>query len=112
MGSYRKALPKEPEMDMSVLEDLKVKYAEIKDNVEVQLKKLTQEVDVIVVPGEADHMPLYKTHRVDLLQQINDLQAQTLSRLRPAAATSTPNTSVIIANENSNSSSNHTSSSV
>ena len=83
--AYEEALPEDNDLNISFYEDLKVKYVEMKDQVEVELLRLAKGVDVIPNAFGQEQVTVYMDHKVELLQQLKCLKAKALARLRPRA---------------------------
>ena len=66
--AYEEALPEDNDLNISFYEDLKVKYVEMKDQVEVELLRLAKGVDVIPNASGQEQVAVYMDHKVELLQ--------------------------------------------
>ena len=94
IAAFMYVLPKEPELNQSMYDDMKGKYEEIRKRITVELKDLAESVDKLAAGG-VDKMSQYlDKDSTDLLRSHAELVAAAVSKLKPMI-TSTPDTSIL-----------------
>ena len=94
IAAFMFVLPKDPELNQTMYEDMRGKQETIKQKITVELANLAEKADKLS-PGSDEMTKTYKeTDQTELLQILTELVAGTIAKIKPAA-TSTTNTSIV-----------------